>query len=53
MRISRKIKKKIYEVDEASPFNDYVIQAKDRRINLIDAINIILDFNENIQLDGD
>ena len=30
-----------------------MIQAEDRCINSIDAINIILDFNENIQLDGD
>ena len=36
-----------------SPFNDYVIQPSDRRIDLFDAINLILDFNEKIQLDGD
>ena len=28
-------------------FNDQVIQSNDRRINLIDAINPILDFNED------
>ena len=31
--------------------NDYVIQLSDRRNNLIDAIDLILDFNESIQLD--
>ena len=31
--------------------NDYVIQPSDRRNNLIDAIDLILDFNESIQLD--
>ena len=33
------------------PFYDWVIQPSDRRINLIDSINFILDFNETIQLD--
>ena len=28
-----------------------MIQPSDRRINLIDAMNLILDFNETIQLD--
>ena len=28
--------------------NDYVIEPNDRRINLIDTINLILDFNETI-----
>ena len=31
-------------------FNDRVIQSSDWRINLIDAINLIVDFNED-QLD--
>ena len=31
-------------------FNDWVIQPNDRRIDLIDAINLILKFNED-QLD--
>ena len=54
LRISRKIiKKKLYEKDETSPFNDQVIQPSDRRIDLFDVINLILDFNEKIQLDGD
>ena len=32
-------------------FNDWVIQPNDHRINLLDTIKLILDFNENIQLD--
>ena len=43
----------LYEKDETSAFNNYVIQPSDWRIDLIDAINLILDFNEKIQLDGD
>ena len=43
-----KNKDKLYEQDE---FNDLVIQPNDQRINLIDAIDLILDFNETIQLD--
>ena len=39
---------KVYEMD---PFNDWVIQPNDQRINLIDAIKLILQFNETIQLD--
>ena len=46
-------RKKLHEVDETSPFNDYVIQPSDRRINLIDAINLILDFCKKTELDGD
>ena len=37
---------KRYEMD---PFNDSVIQPSDWRINLIGAINLILDFNETVQ----
>ena len=29
-------------------FNDWVIQPSDRRINLKDAIDLILDFNEEL-----
>ena len=29
-------------------FNDWVIQPSDRRINLKDSINLILDFNEGL-----
>ena len=43
-----KNKDKLYEQD----FGDWVIQPSDRRIDLIDAIDLILDFNEEtIQLD--
>ena len=42
---------KLYEKDETDPFYDYVIQPSDRRNNLIDAINLILDFNKTMQLD--
>ena len=43
-----KNKDKLFEMDE---FNDWVIQPSDRRINLKDSIDLILDFNEKIQLD--
>ena len=46
-----KNKEKLFEQDETNPFYDWVIQPSDRRINLIDAINLTLDFNETIQLD--
>ena len=36
---------------EMNPFYDWVIQPSDRCVNLIDSINLILDFNETIQLD--
>ena len=42
---------KLYEEDETSAFYDYVIQPNNRRINLIEAIDLILDFNETIELD--
>ena len=56
LTILTKIKKKLYEEklyeeDETSACYDYVIQPNDRRNNLIEAINVILDFNEAIQLD--
>ena len=38
-----KNKDKIYEEDES---RNYVIQPSDRRIDLIDAIDLILEFNE-------
>ena len=47
----KKNKDKLNEQDETDPFYDYVIQPSDRRIDLIDAVNLILDFNETIQLD--
>ena len=43
-----KNKDKIYEEDDD---DNYVIQPNDRHIDLIDTVNLILDFNETIQLD--
>ena len=40
-----KNKDKLFEMDE---FCDWVIQPSDRRINLKDIINLILDFNEEL-----
>ena len=42
-----KNKDKLYEQQKV----EYVIQPSDQRIDLIDAIDLILDFNETIQLD--
>ena len=42
-----KNKDKLYEQQKG----EYVIQPSDQRIDLIDAIDLILDFNETIQLD--
>ena len=41
-------KEKLYKEYEMSSLYDYVIQSSDQRTNLIDAINLILDFNETI-----
>ena len=38
-------KEKLYEEDE---MRDYVIQSSSRRVSLIDAINLILDFNKTM-----
>ena len=43
-------KEKLYKEDQTSACYDYVIQPSDRRNNLIDAINVILDFNITVQL---
>ena len=40
-----KNKDKLFEMNE---FNDWVIQPSDRRINLKDSIDLILDFNEEL-----
>ena len=40
-----KNKDKLFEMDE---FNDWVTQPSDRHINLKDAIDLILDFNEEL-----
>ena len=45
---SNKNEKKPFEMDNS---NNWVIQPNDQHINLIQAINLILDFNETIQLD--
>ena len=44
----KKNKDKLYERDD---FHNFVIQPNCKRINLIDAVNVILGFNETIQLD--
>ena len=44
----KKNKDKLREEDDD---DNYVIQPSNLRINLIDAVNLILDFNETIQLD--
>ena len=41
----KKNKHKLFEMDE---FSDWLIQPSDRRINLKDAINLILSFNEEL-----
>ena len=51
LKILAKIKKKLFEKNETDPFHDWVIQPSNRRINLIDSINLIPNFNETIQLD--
>ena len=51
LTILKKIKKKLCEEDETSDSYDYVIQPSHRCKNLIDAIDLILDFNETIHLD--
>ena len=38
-------KEKLYEMN---PFYNFVIQPSDRHINLVDAIRLILDFNEEL-----
>ena len=47
----KKSKDKLFEEDETDPFYKFVNQPSNRRIDLIDAVNLILDFNETIQLD--
>ena len=36
---------------ETDKTRDYVIQPSNQRIDLVDAINLIIDFNETVQLD--
>ena len=49
--IFKKNKDKLFQEDETDPFYKFVNQPSNRRIDLIDAVNLILDFNETIQLD--
>ena len=44
LKILEKVKIKIFE---KYYFDDWVIESRDQRINLKDAIDLILDFNEN------
>ena len=44
----KKNKKKIYEEGKTSPFNYYVIQPSDRRTDLLNSIDLVLDFNEKM-----
>ena len=46
--IVKDIEKNKYKLFEMDKFNDWVIQPNDRRINLKDAIDLILDFNEEL-----
>ena len=45
-----KNKDKLFKEEQIRPYN-FVIQPNSRRVYLVDAINLILDFNETIQLD--
>ena len=46
--IVKDIEKNKYKLFEMDKFNDWVIQPNDRLINLKDAIDLILDFNEEL-----
>ena len=46
----KKNKDKLYEQDD---FHNFVIQPGYKRVNLIDATKLILEFNKVIQLDDD
>ena len=46
--IVKNIEKNKYKLFEMDEFNDWVIQPSDRRINLKDSIDLILDFNEEL-----
>ena len=48
--IVNNIKKNKDKLCEQNNDYNFVIQLNDRRINLIDCVNLILDFNEIIQL---
>ena len=46
-----KNKEKLYEQGETDPFHNWMIQPNSQHIDLIEAIKLILDFDETIQLD--
>ena len=46
----KKNRDKIYEQDD---FNNFVIQSSYKRSDLLDAVKIIIDYNEVIKSDGD
>ena len=43
-----KNKDKLYDIDKTDFFHNFVIQPSSRRADLIDAVNLILYFNETI-----
>ena len=47
----KNIEKDKEQLFEMNGCNDWLIQTNSQRIDLIDATNLILDFNETIQLD--
>ena len=49
--IVKNINKNNNKLFESDDFGDWVIQPNDQRINLLDTIKFILNFNETIQLD--
>ena len=49
--IVKNINKSKDKFDEMDSFYNFTIQPGNRHIDLIDAIDLILDFNETIQLD--
>ena len=46
--ILKKNKDKLYEEEEEEASHNYMIQPSDQCVNLIDAIKLILKFNEKI-----
>ena len=45
------LKKNKDKLNERDDFHNFVIQPNYKRVDLIDAVNVILDFNKTIQLD--
>ena len=48
LMISKKNEDKIFEQDD---FGEFVIQSSNKRIDLLDIVKVILQFNETIQSD--